>query len=74
MPVFQPIPPSDDNMITHDDVQSMQRTCTYMQYDAYILFAENDEDQSFAFEIKTKLEQVNGFKVCEALTCFAVRT
>lgn len=51
------------NVLTHDDVRCMESDNTYMQYDAYILYADDENDVNFAYELKQEMETKHGFKV-----------
>lgn len=57
----------EQNMLTHDDVRCMESDNAYMQYDAFILYADDDDDMSFAHEIKQRMEEKYGFKVIKKL-------
>lgn len=64
MSISQEIPKYDEeNIITYDDVKCMGETNTYMEYDAYILFADDERDLKFAFEIQKVMKEKHGFKV-----------
>lgn len=64
-PEFMKIIPSnnEDNTITFDDVGSLEKSNSYMIYDAYILYADDAGDEEFAFEIKETMESKHFFKV-----------
>jgi hypothetical protein len=53
----------EQNMLTHDDVRCMEVHNTYMQYDAYILYADDSADEAFAYAIKQEMETKHGLKV-----------
>lgn len=53
----------EPNMLTLDDVRCMESHNKYMQYDAYILYADNSDDENFAYEIKQEMKTKHNFKV-----------
>jgi hypothetical protein len=56
----------EENIITKHDVYTMEASNCFMQYDAYILYAaDSEDDEKFAFEIKNKMEIEHFFKVKE---------